>query len=44
MCLNFIATTAQAVSSPNVTNQFTLTGEQQVQHCILPGGTIYYLS
>lgn len=36
--------TAQAASSPDITNQFTLIGEQEVQHCIHHGGTIYHLS
>ena len=34
----------QADSNPDVTNQFPLIGVQQVQHCIPPGGAVYYLA
>jgi len=35
---------AQAVSNPDVTNQFICIGEQQVHNCIPPGGAFYYLT
>lgn len=37
-------TAAQAASNPVDTNQFTHTGEQQLQHCIPPSGVVYYLA